>query len=91
VSAANRDLVYWYGDMEFVTHFWNLLALSGVEVLVTIQPRIECFRYEDNSNGRKKLAEDCYDRVLGREVEKETIDEEDEENTGEQPSKLSPS
>lgn len=91
VSAANRDLVYWYGDMEFVTHFWNLLALSGVEVLVTIQPRIECFRYEDTSNGRKKLAEDCYDRVLGREVEKETIDEEDEENTGEQPSKLSPS
>ena len=91
VSAANRDLVYWYGDMEFVTHFWNLLGLSGVEVLVTIQPKIECFRYEDTSNGRKKLAEDCYDRVLGRDVEKETIDEEDEENTGEQPSKLIPS
>jgi lyso-ornithine lipid O-acyltransferase len=66
VTAANRDLVYWYGDMEFVTHFWNLLAVRGLEVLVTIQPRIECFHYPDNSAGRRKLAEDCYDRVLGR-------------------------
>jgi hypothetical protein len=34
-------------------------------VLVTIQPKIECFRYADNSAGRKKLAEDCYNSVLG--------------------------
>ena len=52
--------------MEFVSHFWKLLALRSVEVLVTIQPKIECFRYADNSAGRKKLAEDCYNRVLGR-------------------------
>ncbi|HET9549991.1 MAG TPA: lysophospholipid acyltransferase family protein [Candidatus Binatia bacterium] len=66
VTAVNRDFVYWYGDMDFVTHFWNLLGQRGVEVLVTLQPRIECFRYADNSAGRKKLAEDCYNRVLGR-------------------------
>jgi 1-acyl-sn-glycerol-3-phosphate acyltransferase len=71
VSAANRDAVYWYGDMEFVSHFWNLLGLRGVEVLVTIQPKIECFCYPDNSIGRKKLAEDCYNRVLGRFAEKD--------------------
>jgi|GEM_PF-290142 len=66
VTAANRDFVYWYGDMDFVTHFWNLLGRRGVEVLVTLHPKIECFRYADNSAGRKKLAEDCYNRVLGR-------------------------
>jgi 1-acyl-sn-glycerol-3-phosphate acyltransferase len=66
VGAPNRDLIYWYGDMNFVSHFWNLLALRNVEVLVTIQPKIECFRYPDNSAGRKKLAEDCYNSVLGR-------------------------
>ena len=66
VTAVNRDFVYWYGDMDFVTHFWNLLGQRGVEVLVTLQPKIECFRYADNSAGRKKLAEDCYNRVLGR-------------------------
>ena len=65
VSVANRDLIYWYGDMSFVTHFWKLLSLRGIEAMVTIQPKIECFRYEDNSAGRRKLAEDCYDRVLG--------------------------
>ena len=66
VTAANRDFVYWYGDMDFVTHFWNLLGRRGVEVLVTLHPKIECFRYADNSAGRKKLAADCYNRVLGR-------------------------
>jgi 1-acyl-sn-glycerol-3-phosphate acyltransferase len=86
VTAANRDLIYWYGDMDFVSHFWKLLALRSVEVLVTIQPNIECFHYEDSSAGRKKLADDCYNRVLGRVVE--TVDEEDEESSGEPPSKL---
>jgi 1-acyl-sn-glycerol-3-phosphate acyltransferase len=66
VTAVNRDFVYWYGDMDFVTHFWDLLGRRGVEVLVTLQPKIECFRYADNSAGRKKLAEDCYNRILGR-------------------------
>lgn len=65
VTAANRDLVYWYGDMEFLNHFWKLLSLRSIEVIVTIHPIIECFRYKDNSAGRKKLAADCYDRVFG--------------------------
>lgn len=77
VSAANRDLIYWYGDMDFVPHFWKLLALRSVEVLVTIQPKIECFRYPNNSAGRKKLAEDCYNRVLGRVTETKSDAEED--------------
>jgi 1-acyl-sn-glycerol-3-phosphate acyltransferase len=66
VSIRNRDLIYWYGDMDFVSHFWKVLGLRGMEILVTIQPRIDCSRYEDNSAGRKRLAQDCYDRVLGR-------------------------
>jgi len=82
VSAANRDAVFWYGDMEFISHFWNLLGLRGVEVMVAIQPKIECFRYPDNSAGRKKLAEDCYNSVLGRFTEKEFNSEEDRESGG---------
>jgi 1-acyl-sn-glycerol-3-phosphate acyltransferase len=68
VSKANRDLVYCYDDMDFVPHFWQLLSRRSIEVMVTIQPKIECFRYEDNSAGRKRLAADCYDRVLGRRI-----------------------
>lgn len=88
VTPTNRDLIYWYGDMDFVSHFWKLLALRSVEALVTIQPKIECFHYEDSSAGRKKLADDCYNRVLGRIVEKEMVDEEDEGSSEEPPSKL---
>jgi 1-acyl-sn-glycerol-3-phosphate acyltransferase len=66
VTTRNRDLIYWYGDMDFVSHFWKVLGLRGMEILVTIQPRIDCSGYEDNSAGRKKLAQDCYERVLGR-------------------------
>ena len=66
VSKANRDLIYCYGDMDFVPHFWKLLSLRSIEAMVTIQPKIECFRYENNSAGRKRLALDCYNRVLGK-------------------------
>jgi lyso-ornithine lipid O-acyltransferase len=78
VSAANRDLIYCYDDMPDVPHFWKLLGLRRIEARVTIQPKVECSRYEDNSAGRKRLAEDCYNRVLGR-VSKRDYAQEDEE------------
>jgi 1-acyl-sn-glycerol-3-phosphate acyltransferase len=80
VTVANRDLIYWYGDMEFLNHFWRLMSLRSIEVLVTIQPKIECFHYQDNSAGRKKLAEDCYNRVLGRAAPQDPIPEEEEDS-----------
>src|SRR5689334_16707728 len=89
VTTANRDSVYWYGDMEFVTHLWNLLALRGIEVLVAIQPKIQCFRYADNSAGRKKLAEDCYNRVLGRGTGDVTMAEDYRDDTDEPSTLLS--
>jgi 1-acyl-sn-glycerol-3-phosphate acyltransferase len=83
VTVANRDLVYCYGDMDFLSHFWRLMALRSVEARVTIQPKIECYRYKDNSAGRKQLAADCYNRVLGRFTEKASIQEEECEGTDE--------
>jgi 1-acyl-sn-glycerol-3-phosphate acyltransferase len=83
VTCDNRDLIYWYGDMDFMTHFWKLLHVRSVEVLVTIQPRVECFHYPDTSAGRKKLAQDCYDRVLGRMTGKNSDQEEDGDESGE--------
>jgi hypothetical protein len=70
--------------MDFVSHFWKLLALRSIEVLVTIQPKVECFRYSDNSAGRKKLAEDCYNRVLGR-ITESSLDQDDEIEEGGEP------
>jgi 1-acyl-sn-glycerol-3-phosphate acyltransferase len=78
ISVANRDLVYCYDEMEFMPHFWKLLALRRVEVLIVIQPKVECFRYPDSSAGRKKLAQDCYDRILGKFAPRDSAEEEDE-------------
>jgi lyso-ornithine lipid O-acyltransferase len=78
VSAANRDLIYCYDDMADAPHFWKLLGLRRIEARVTIQPKVECSRYEDKSAGRRRLAEDCYNRVLGR-VRKRHYAQEDEE------------
>ena len=88
VSVANRDLIYWYGDMDFMTHFWRLMGLRSVEVLVTIQPQVECFRYEDSSAGRRKLAEDCYNRVLGRVSGADSSPEDEDDATPENPTRL---
>ena len=85
VSATNRDLVYCYGGMDFFSHFWKLLALRQVEVKVTIRPKIECYRYEDSSAGRKKLAEDSYNRILGL-VRKRDYGRENEERVSANPS-----
>ena len=79
LSAANRNLVYCYDDMPDAPHFWKLLALRRIEARVTIQPKVECSRYEDNSAGRKRLAEDCYNRILGRVSKRDYAQEEDEE------------
>jgi 1-acyl-sn-glycerol-3-phosphate acyltransferase len=83
VSRANRDLLYCYDDMEFMPHFWKLLALRSVEALVIIQPKVECFRYPDTSVGRRKLAQDCYDRVLGKLPHRDSAEEEDENASSE--------
>ena len=88
VSVRNRDFIYWYGAMDFITHFWRLLSLRGVEAMVTIQPKIECFRYADTSAGRKKLADDCYERVLGRTKRKSSTRNAADESSDEDSSTL---
>ena len=70
--------------MDFMSHFWKRLGLRSIDALVKIQPKVECFRYRDNSAGRKKPAEDCYDRVLGR-VTQTSLDQDEETEEGGEP------
>lgn len=69
IAKENRDSIYCYDDMDFVPHFWRLLSLRRIEVVVTVRRQIDCSRYEDTSAGRKQLAQDCYRRVLGETIE----------------------
>lgn len=63
LSNQNKDLIYWYGDMEFLGHFWNLLTVQSIEVLVKIHPKIDTSRYQNDSSGRKALSQACYESV----------------------------
>ena len=65
LSAANRDRVYWYGDMSFAPHLWDLLGTNRIEVSVKIRPRIETALLRKSSQGRKELSQACYDAVTG--------------------------
>ncbi len=35
VTLANRDNVFWYGDMDFIPHLWRLTGEGGAEVELT--------------------------------------------------------
>jgi 1-acyl-sn-glycerol-3-phosphate acyltransferase len=41
VNGTSRDLLCWYGEMNFLTHFWTLLNLDSVEVSLMIHGPIE--------------------------------------------------
>lgn len=65
LSDENRDRIYWYGDMEFLSHFWNLLAVRSIEVAVKIHPGIETTHCKNDSAGRKALSQASYDAISG--------------------------
>jgi 1-acyl-sn-glycerol-3-phosphate acyltransferase len=64
VTAANRDRIYWYGDMSFVPHLWGLLGTKRIDVSVKIHPRIETSLLQNNSRSRKQLSHACYHLIV---------------------------
>lgn len=34
VSSQNRDQLFWYGDMEFLPHLWQLMGIKKIKVRV---------------------------------------------------------
>lgn len=63
VSVANRDRIYWYGDMSFAPHLWDLLGTKRIEVSVKIHSKIETADLLNNSLSRKQLSEACYNII----------------------------
>jgi lyso-ornithine lipid O-acyltransferase len=45
MSDKEKDIVCWYGDMEFAGHFWNLLSMDSIGIHVTVHDRIKAERY----------------------------------------------
>ncbi|MBK9315738.1 MAG: 1-acyl-sn-glycerol-3-phosphate acyltransferase [Acidobacteria bacterium] len=63
-GAGNRDLLCWYGDMEFTPHFWNLLTADQLEVSITFHESIEAprgIRTRELSSKVQAIVEDGYE------------------------------
>lgn len=63
VSAANRDKVYWYGDMDFMPHFWGVMALKKIEVSIQLHAPIDTAQYKNNSVSRRQLCQACHNAI----------------------------
>jgi len=59
ITQKQRDLICWYGDMEFAPHFLKLLR-HRIEVEVNF---LEPIPWQDGAT-RQKLAEETYGRIL---------------------------
>jgi 1-acyl-sn-glycerol-3-phosphate acyltransferase len=47
ITSLNRDLVCWYGDMTFFSHFWALLKIRRLDVELVIQTPMPIEEYSD--------------------------------------------
>ncbi|MDP2922520.1 MAG: lysophospholipid acyltransferase family protein [Candidatus Omnitrophota bacterium] len=52
IDEKNKDLIFWYGDMDFVPHLLGVLALKSIEVDLSILKPIEMRDVSD----RKELS-----------------------------------
>ncbi len=59
ISESNRDLVYYYGDMNFFDHFFKLLAVKSIEVELTVLDEINT----EGNMSRKELAAAAFSAI----------------------------
>lgn len=56
VTSANRHTIYWWGQVPFQNHLYQLLQMRTVDVQIEILPPVETGRFQNSSIGRKELA-----------------------------------
>jgi 1-acyl-sn-glycerol-3-phosphate acyltransferase len=66
LNEKNKDLLYWYGEMEFFPHFISVLKLREISVEVNILPAIKSWEIGEKglSGQRKYLCEKAQQAIL---------------------------
>ena len=62
VTAANRDALCWYGDMDFASHFFKLMRHRRIDVRLTALPEIPVTK----DSTRDTLMEQAFQAISGR-------------------------
>ena len=58
-SAANNDLIAWYGEMELLPHLWRLFRQRSIAVRIDVLPAVAVSDYPD----AKQLTLACADKI----------------------------
>lgn len=45
LDVQNRDSIFWYGDMGFISHLWRLSSETSVRAEVTLMKTVPTFKY----------------------------------------------
>jgi 1-acyl-sn-glycerol-3-phosphate acyltransferase len=73
INDANQDLLYWYGDMEFFSHFRGVLNLRSAEVQLKVNPPIEVSYVQgQNSSAARKYLSDLSQEIIYGQANKKT-------------------
>jgi len=78
VNGSSRDLLCWYGEMDFLPHFWTLLNLDSVDVSLMIHGPIE-------PSGHRRatpLAQIAEEKIRKKEWERGRVGEGERERKG---------
>ncbi len=60
ITVQNRDLIFWYGDMTFIGHFWNFLKCKEVSAEITVLDEIS-----PQNATRDDLCQKSYQAIVG--------------------------
>lgn len=65
INDRNKDLVYWYGDMEFMPHLTKVLSLRKIEVEVGVSESLQISdtQIKSPSFNRKYLSDMSYEVI----------------------------
>ena len=69
IGPGNRDLVYYYGDMNFFDHFFKLLTLKSIDAELTVLEEINT----GSALSRKELADAAYSAIESAYAGRESI------------------
>ncbi|MCB0357227.1 MAG: 1-acyl-sn-glycerol-3-phosphate acyltransferase, partial [Bdellovibrionales bacterium] len=47
VNKANRDTLFWYGDMNFLSHLWQLMGQESIHVEIELLPSLPIIEVVD--------------------------------------------
>lgn len=62
ISDKNRDNLYWYGDMGFLSHFLRLLKTKNTQIEITILNKVAVTAQSD----RKALNDDVFEQISSK-------------------------